>query len=144
MCRVRPALWCVLQGIYNRFHYQVQLSFLSLWFTRYCRYKLFLATLSSTHSLHFLRWKILLFPLFLTLFWSSSKTVYDLNILALQLKSLSLVLDGTPLALWIYFFSNRLKQSTSVDFICQTVSQFLWLSHMSSHRPPFLAAVKSH
>lgn len=93
------------RGIYNRFHYQVQLLFLSLWFTRYCQYKTFLATLSSTHSLQFLRpwWKILHFPLFLTLFWISSKTAYDLNVLALQLKSLSLVLHGTPLAPWIYF-----------------------------------------
>lgn len=28
--------------------------------------------------------------------------------------------------------------------MCQAVSQFLWLSHTSSHGPPFLAAAKSH
>lgn len=132
------------RGIYNRFHYQVQLLFLSLWFTRYCQYKTFLATLSSTHSLQFLRpwWKILHFPLFLTLFWISSKNCLWPKCFSTAIK---ITVTGptwdsfSPLNL---FFSNRWKQSIRVDFMCQTVSCFLWLSHTSSHHPPFLAAAK--
>lgn len=43
----------------------------------------------------------------LTRFWISSETAYDLSILALQLKSLSLILDGTPLASWVDYFPTE-------------------------------------